>query len=128
MPTVRFKHRGNFNKLERFLKRVQNSLFIQQALDHYGEIGVEALSAATPKDSGLTSGSWGYQTSKSKGVYRIEWTNSNENDGYLVAILIQYGHGLPQGGYVQPTDYINPAMVEVFQTIADDAWTEVTSA
>lgn len=128
MPSIRFKHRGSFRHLEKFLKAVKNSIFIDRALDRYGQIGVEALAAATPQRSGLTAGSWGYNTSRSKGVYRIEWTNSNINEGYLVAILIQYGHGLPQGGYVQPTDYINPAMEAVFQEIADDAWTEVTSA
>lgn len=124
---IRFKNKGDFQNIERFLAFVKNGLFIQRSLDEYGSLGVEALSSATPKDSGTTAASWRYQTSGTKGVYRIEWFNDNVNDGVVVAVLIQYGHGLPQGGYVEATDFINPTMKDVFQKIADDAWTEVTS-
>lgn len=128
MATIRFKNRGDFRHLEKFLRYVKNGLFIQRALNKYGQRGVTALSSATPVRSGRTAASWRFVTSGSNGIYRIEWLNDNVNDGVVIAILIQYGHGLPQGGYVQPTDFVNPTMKDVFQEIADDAWAEVTSA
>jgi hypothetical protein len=41
-------------------------------------------------------------------------------------VLIQFGHGTRQGGYVQGIDYINPAMRPIFDQIAADMWKEVT--
>jgi hypothetical protein len=41
-------------------------------------------------------------------------------------VLIQYGHGTGNGGYVQGLDYINPALRPVFDQIAADLWKEVT--
>ena len=54
--------------------------------------------------------------------------NSNVNKGVLIAIILQYGHGTRNGGWVQGRDYINPAMQPLFDKFAEDAWREVTSA
>jgi hypothetical protein len=43
-----------------------------------------------------------------------------------IAIILQYGHGTKNGGYVQGRDYINPAIQPIFDKLADDAWREVT--
>ena len=121
-------HEGNFNNLERFLKKNQKI-----DLDHYLEMfarkGVEALSEATPVDTGLTSESWYYEIEKSDGKITITWCNSNVvDDWYNVAIGIQYGHGTGWGTYVQGIDYINPAMRSIFDAMAEEIWKEVTSA
>lgn len=117
---------GSFNHTERFLRNAKKRDFYKN-LDQYGRMGVEALSAATPVDTGTTAESWGYEIHESKGRVEIVWTNSNINDGWAcVALLIQYGHGLPQGGYVEGIDYINPAMRPIFDKIADGVWKEVT--
>jgi hypothetical protein len=42
-----------------------------------------------------------------------------------IAILIQYGHGTRNGGYVQGRDYINPVMRPIFDKIVNDVWEEV---
>ena len=47
------------------------------------------------------------------------------NHGVSVALLLQYGHGTRNGGYVQGIDYINPALRPVFEKMADEAWQEV---
>ena len=117
---------GSFKKTERFLDRILRRDYYS-TLDKYGRMGVEALSAATPVDTGKTSGSWGYEIHGSRDTVEIVWTNSNINKEWAnVALLIQYGHGLPQGGYVQGIDYINPAMRPIFDKIADGVWKEVT--
>lgn len=123
---IKFKHRGNFNNTERFFKRAQKMDFFRN-LEKYAQEGVAALSSATPVDSGLTAASWNYEIVKKKGSVSIYWTNSNINAGVPIAVILQYGHGINNGGYVQGRDYINPAIRPIFDKIADNAWKEVTS-
>ena len=46
-------------------------------------------------------------------------------NGAPVAILIQYGHGTGNGGYVAGRDYINPALAPIFDEIAKGIKAEV---
>lgn len=121
---ISFNHKGDLSKTTKFLlnAKLRSPLEI---LRKYGQAGVEALAAATPVDSGKTASSWGYKISNVGKNYKITWTNSNVSDGSLIAILIQYGHGTRNGGYVQGTDYINPAIRPIFDNIAEAAWREV---
>lgn len=123
---IRIKHTGNFKNTERFLSKAQ-TMNIRPLLDKYGSAGISALAAATPKDSGETSLSWQYKSEVNQWGYKIEWYNTNVNNGVPIAILIQYGHGTGTGGYVAPIDYINPAMKPIFDQMADELWREVTS-
>lgn len=125
MP-IRVKHRGNFNKTEKFFKKAQKDEFFDR-LDRYARMGVSALESATPVDSGLTASSWDYEIHQSRNSAKIVWTNSNINQGVPIAIILQYGHGTRNGGYVQGRDYINPAIKPVFDRIAEGVWKEVTS-
>lgn len=126
---INFTHKGNFNHLERFLKKtIRLKAVIRAILNKYGRRGVEALREATPKDTGLTSESWSYEiVEEPNGNLKIVWSNSNVNDGQLIAVLLQYGHATKNGGYVQGTDYINPAIDHIFHRIADEAWKEVAN-
>lgn len=114
---IRFRSKGNFKQTESRLKKLLH-LDFESALHKYGEMGVQALSAATPKDTGKSAESWGYKIVKWKdGNYSLFWTNSNAPYGIPVVFLIQYGHGTKNGGYVQPNDFINPALKPVFDKI-----------
>lgn len=125
---INFSHRGNFNNLERFLtKAIRIKPIVRMILNKYGRKGVEALAAATPKESGITADSWSYEIEEGSTGSRIVWKNSHIHEGYVIALLLQYGHGTGTGGYVQGTDYINPAVEGIFQQMADEAWREVTS-
>ena len=121
------KHRGNFNKTEKFLRRMSKTDFLRK-LEKYGREGVAALASATPVESGLTASSWDYEIHSSRGSFSISWTNSNVNNGVPIAILIQYGHGTRNGGYVQGRDYINPAIQPIFDKMSNDIWKEVTAS
>lgn len=118
---------GDFKKTRSFFQRIKEWTKTSD-LDKYGQAGVEALKLNTPKDTGATADAWTYKIEHKDGQVSIVWSNKNANDGVLIAILLQYGHGTGTGGYVQGIDYINPAMKPVFQKIADDAWKEVTKA
>ena len=122
---ITFKQKGNFSKLNRYLERVKEVAKIG-ILDKYGQAGVEALSSATPTDTGLTASSWYYKIERTKTYATIQFLNSNINDGVPIAVILQYGHGTGTGGWVEGRDYINPAIQPIFDKIANDAWKEVT--
>lgn len=100
--------------------------YIYNRLDKYGQLGVERLREATPKDTGLTADSWVYHVFVGEDRASITWDNTNRKDGVPVALMIQYGHGMPNGGYVEGIDYINPALEPIFEAIKDSLWKEVT--
>ena len=122
---IQFKQKGDFSKTESFLKKLRK-LDLDSVLRKYGELGVQALASATPVETGKTAASWDYKIEKGKGVVTITWTNSNVNNGVPIALLIQYGHGTGTGGYVQGRDYIKPAILPIFDQLADPLWKEVT--
>lgn len=124
---ISFKQRGNFNKTEKLLKKSFGRSYID-ILEKYGQQGVSALSAATPVDSGLTASSWSYEIIQNGETISIVWKNSNINKGVNIAIILQYGHGTRNGGYVSGRDYINPALKPIFDKMAEAAWKEVTSS
>ena len=121
---IRFRQKGDFSKLTGFLEKVKNIVKIGD-LNKYGREGVAALSSATPVDTGKTAGSWYYEIKNQNGSATISFFNSNIQDGVPIAIILQYGHGTRNGGWVQGRDYINPAIRPIFDKIADDAWKEV---
>lgn len=122
---ITFRQKGDFSKLNNYLERIKNVVKLGD-LDRYGREGVEALSSATPKDSGLTASSWFYEITHEKDSVSITFKNSNINKGVPIAIILQLGHGTRNGGWVEGRDYINPAIRPVFDKIADEAWEEVT--
>lgn len=119
------KQRGNFNKTEKFLKKSLGRDYIS-VLDKYGQQGVSTLSASTPVRTGVTASSWRYEIIQNKDNISIVWSNSNVQRGVNIALILQYGHGTRNGGYVTGTDYINPALKPIFDKMADAAWKEVT--
>ena len=122
---ITFRQKGDFSKLTRYLERVKEVVKLGD-LDKYGRAGVAALASATPVDTGLTASSWYYEISNKNGSAMISFHNSNIQNGVPIAIILQYGHGTRNGGWVEGRDYINPAIRPIFDRIADDAWKEVT--
>lgn len=123
---IRIKHRGNFRNTERFFAQAQKAT-PRQILERYGQAGVTALASATPVESGETAAAWSYEIVENSDGYSIFWNNFNINKGVNIAVILQYGHGTGTGGYVEGTDYINPALRPIFDQLADEAWREVTS-
>lgn len=123
---ISFRHKGNFKKTEKLLKKSIGRDY-RSVLEKYGQKGVEMLAANTPKDSGKTAESWSYALEERNGYLSVTWFNSNINKGVNIAIILQYGHGTGNGGYVEGRDYINPALQPIFDAMAEAAWKEVTS-
>lgn len=122
---IKFRQKGDFSKLTKFLERAKEAVRLGD-LDKYGREGVAALASATPVDSGLTASSWYYTIEHKNGSSSINFHNSNIQNGVPIAVILQYGHGTRNGGWVEGRDYINPAIQPIFDRIANDAWREVT--
>lgn len=121
--SITYSYKGDFKKTENFLKK-SVELRVEE-LETYGQQGVDALAKATPVDTGLTASSWYYEIKRTNNSVTIEWKNSNVVDGVPIALIIQLGHGTRNGAYVQGVDYINPALKPVFESIANNAWSEI---
>lgn len=122
---ITFRQKGDFSKLNRYFERVKEVVKVGD-LDRFGREGVQALASATPRDTGLTATSWDYSIERSSNRVSITFNNTNIQNGVPIAIILQYGHGTRNGGYVQGRDYINPAIQPIFDKILEDAWKEVT--
>ena len=125
MKMITFRQEGDFSKLTSFLEK-SKELFNAGILDKYGRKGVEALAAATPIDSGETANSWYYRIENENGSAAIMFCNSHIQNGVPIAIILQYGHGTRNGGWVEGRDYINPALQPIFDELTKEAWKEAT--
>lgn len=124
---IKFVHKGSFKNTEKLFENAKKSNY-KILLHRFGQMGVDVLAQSTPVDTGKTASSWSYEIVENKGSISIIWSNNNVVNGYAnIAVLLQYGHGTRNGGYVQGRDYINPAMQPLFDKIANEAWEEVIS-
>ena len=121
---IKLHYDGRSRGTERFLEKAKTRKFYDR-IEKYAEQGAEALKRATPKDTGNTAAAWGYRIEYTDDSVRISWTNTNENQGIPISILLQYGHGTRNGTYVEGTDYINPALDDVISDMVEHVWRQV---
>lgn len=125
---ITIKTSGSFHNTERFLTEMSKKEYLQ-ALEHAADEGVNALSEATPQRSGLTANSWYQEVKHNRRSAAITWFNSNKNPhGTPIPILIEFGHGTREGGYVQAYEFINRTLEPLYDRLANDVWKAVTSA
>jgi len=122
---ITISQKGDFEALTKYLKKT-STVLNNVNLDKYGKEGVALLSMNTPKQTGATASSWNYKVVKNNKELSLQFYNTNVVNGSNIAILLQYGHGTRNGGYVQGIDYINPSVKPLFEKLANDVWREVT--
>jgi hypothetical protein len=123
---ITIRHRGRFKNTERLFKKaayIDNRYYA--ILEKYAQEGVLALQSHTPTDTGKTSDSWSYRITRSKSGMTIAWYNSNVVAGVPIAVLLQYGHGTRNGGFVRGINYINPALTPIFDKLKNATWREL---
>ena len=125
MSMLRFTHKGDFSKTTKFLRNAKKAPR-SSILEKYAQKGVDALSKATPAETGMTAASWTYKIKTTKTSVTIDFVNTNVNKGVPIAIILQYGHATGNGGWVEGRDYINPAIQPIFDELANELWREVT--
>lgn len=123
---VKFKNKGNFSKIMDFLTAARRKTRVRQEAIIYAEEIVAELKKATPKDSGLTAESWGYEIKMGGNKTTITFINENLQNGLNVALLLEYGHATATGGWVEGQEYIDPIIKENYLKIVNDKWKELT--
>lgn len=120
-------NKGDFKNFNKFVKHTSRGDYLK-IVEKYARMGVEALSEATPIDTGETASQWDYKIYSTKRSTKIVWTNDNvTRDGTPIPVLLQFGHATKNGGFVEGIDFINPALAPVFDKMVEEVWKEVTS-
>lgn len=121
-----FRHKGDFKKLDNFFEKAKRVARISD-LDKYGREGVAALASATPVESGETANSWYYEIKKTNKGLELSFHNSNIQNGVPIAIILHYGHGTNNGGWVEPQYDVNEAIKPIFDRIVESIQKEVAN-
>lgn len=123
---IRLKTKGTFKRLSNYLNK-STEITDYLDLDYYGKKGIDLLKDATPKDTGKTANSWYYEIVKGEKTISLSFNNKNIQNGVPIAIIINFGHGTPNGGWVEGRDYINPVMEPLFNEIENKIRKEATT-
>lgn len=121
---IRIQQKGSFSNLERYLSTITKGQKMTE-LESLCRDAVHQLNIDTPKDTGETAYSWGYRIIRESGKIRIEFHNTNLENGLNIALLLFYGHATVNGGWVEGIDYINPTIQPLFDRIEELAKKEV---
>jgi hypothetical protein len=105
-----------FPKTFSFLERLEK-FDARPVLERYGQLGVSALSAATPADTGETASSWSYKITGNKERYKLIWTNFKVAGSAPLVLMLQYGHSTKSGYFLSGRDFINPALRPVYDAL-----------
>lgn len=124
MGALSITQKGDFSKTVNFLTKAQKTKY-WDILHRYGKEGVLQLSMATPVDTHNTASSWYYEIIEDRNSFTLQWSNSNIKDGVPIVILLQYGHGTKDGGYIVGRNFINPVMKPIFDRLGEEMWREV---
>lgn len=123
---ISFRVKTSFKHTNKLLDNITKRKYLRR-MTEIAQLGSISLSENTPVDTGKTAASWKYRIDITDTYAKIVWTNDNvTKDGTPIAILIQYGHMLPSGYYIQGLDYINPALKPIFERMAKESWEGVT--
>ena len=113
--TFGYDKRFNNRIKSRLNKMKVDKKFIK--LNEFGQMGVDALQAATPVRTGKTANSWYYEINENNGVTHLIWYNTNVNDGVNVAVIVDTGHAALDGTWTQGYNYIESAIEPVIKKI-----------
>lgn len=114
---IKVKSTGDFKNIENYILTHKESMFTEEQIVEIAEKSLELFKKNTPTKSGVTAESWSYEIKKVKGEYVIDMHNSNIHNGVNVAILVDSGHALYNGGWVPGTHYIDQTIEEIFKYV-----------
>lgn len=121
---IKIKQKGNFENLDKFLKKSLKIIKIDNIVP-IAEECMQKLKEATPKDSGLTADSWSYEITNTQYKKILTIYNSNVVNGVNIAFVIDVGHISNGGHWVEGKDYIEPEVLGAFNKILNNTWKEL---
>lgn len=123
---ISFDTKGDFKFTMRFLNKISSKTFYKK-LEQYAKEGVEALANATPKKTGDLSVRYSYTIDIGVNETTITWNNDKMINGHSLVLMLNYGHGTRNGGWVDGLDFIDPAMTPIFEKMCENLWKEAIS-
>lgn len=115
--SIKVKTTGNFKNTEKYLLSHKKSMFTYDQIVDIAEKAIQLFKENTPSKSGKTSESWFYEIRKINEEYVIDINNSNIQNGYNIAILVDEGHAVYGGGWVSGTHYIDQTIKDIFKYV-----------
>lgn len=109
----------HLNRLER--------LKFDSMVRQYAETGLDRLREATPHYTGYAASSWSYNIENNGSTTTITWSNDDIEGGYSVIMLIEYGHGVKGGGYVNGKHFVAESMDGIFEEFVTELWEAIRS-
>lgn len=124
---INIKQKGNFSKLEKYMDLLTKKSRFKNEAYPIAERCLQKLKNATPVDTGLTANSWSYEIKVKGDVTTITFLNKNLQNGLNVAVLLQYGHMMPTGVWIEGKNYIDPIIKEEYLNVVNNTWKEMVS-
>ena len=121
---LKIKSKGNWDRTDKFFRKSVRITKIEN-IALIAEKCIERLKEETPKDSGITANSWGYEIYTSKNRKTLTITNSNIQNGIKVVLLIEFGHATTGGTWVEGKNFVGPVTQEIYNSILSDTWKEM---
>lgn len=121
---IKVTQSGDWKKTETFLLKNKQG-FNDEQIEYIAKKSLEKFKKNTPKSSGLTANSWSYVIIKKGDKRSIEFHNSNIQNGYNIALLVDTGHATNGGKWVSGEPYIDKTVKEIYDKILNDAWEEL---
>lgn len=115
-----------YKEVLKHLNRLERLKF-DSMVRQYAETGLDRLRQATPVDTGLAESSWRYEIENNGSTTTITWCNDDIEGGYSVVMLIEYGHGVKGGGYVNGRHFIADSMDGIFEEFVTELWEAIKS-
>lgn len=123
---IRFRKVPKFGRTVGYLEKLTR-YDIKPLLHQMGQMGVDKLSQTTPVDSGETANAWGYKIKGNSKQYKLVWTNDIVAGRAPLVLMLQYGHATKSGYFLSGRDFINPALLPVYETLLERLGQEVSS-
>lgn len=123
---IKIRMLGDFNKVFNYIKKARKKARIGDKASEIAQICIEELKRVTPKDSGITAESWYYEIKIEGKTTSIIFLNKNIQNGVNVALLLEFGHGTPTGGWVEGKEYIDPVIRKAYLNVINNKWKELT--
>lgn len=121
---LKIKNRGNWDRTDNFFKKsIKITKFKNIPL--FAETCIERLKEATPKDSGITAESWGYEIIQTKNKSLLNIYNTNIQNGVKIVLLLEFGHATASGSWVEGKQFVGKATQDAYNQILNDAWKEL---
>ena len=115
--SIKFKSSGDFKNTETFLLNSKKGYFTKEELIKIAEKSIELFKENTPTKTGETANSWEYTIEYTRKGPVINIDNTNIQNGYNIAILVDQGHATQTGHWVSGEHYIDQTIKEIFKYI-----------